>query len=252
MTANPAGVDTGSDPRVTGEYIHQLSDRSGTLTLVGVVHDHPASTYRVRQAVAGIDPDVLALELPPISVPLFEEYGRTERSPPTFGGEMSAAIQAAAPGVAVGIDRPTGGFFRRLGRVLLRDRPPVGTVQDLVSTAVSTTGHAVLCRVAAGVAARTSIRVEVDSPVGHGVDHADRPEKQALDEREQVRRSRSFIEAFQSAGRFRASRLEDTVREAEMASRLTELRERGEVVAVVGIVHLEPLIERLDAAGPAA
>jgi hypothetical protein len=39
-----------------------------------------------------------------MSVPLFEQYAETDRTPPVFGGEMSAAIQAAAPDTTVGID----------------------------------------------------------------------------------------------------------------------------------------------------
>ncbi|WP_255198648.1 hypothetical protein [Halorarius litoreus] len=219
------------------------------LTLVGVVHDHPASTYRVRQVVTELDPEVLALELPPISIPLFKQYASTDRSPPVFGGEMSAAIQAAATGTIVGIDRPTGGFFQRLGRNLLRERPSLQTVRNLVSDAVDTTKHAVICRAAAAVGARTSVRLEVDSPVSHDIDWADTPDDQARDERTQVHRSRSFMNAFRTASRSQASRLEDVAREEEMAARLLQLRKEGDTVAVVGIEHLDSVAERLHAVG---
>ncbi|MFW5963680.1 MAG: hypothetical protein ACOCQM_02350 [Natronomonas sp.] len=242
-------IDVDSDPRVTGEYVRQVSGDTGTLTLVGVVHDHPASTYRVRQVVEELDPDVLALELPPISIPLFEQYAATDRCPPVFGGEMSAAIQAAAPNIAVGIDRPTGGFFRRLGRNLLQERPSLKTTRNVVSNAIKTTKHAVVCRVAAAIGARTSVRLEVDSPVSHDIDWTDTPEAQAGDERDQIRRSRSFMNAFRTASRSRASRLEDAAREEDMATRLLELREEGNTVAVVGIDHLDSLAERLNSAG---
>ena len=245
MEAPPA-IDVDSDPRVTGEYVRQVSDDHGTLTLVGVVHDHPASIYRVRQVIEGVDPEVLALELPPISLPLFEQYAATNQTPPAFGGEMSAAIQAADPDTAVGIDRPTGGFFRQLGRNLLRERPSLETARNVVSNAVGTTKHALLCRAAAAVGARTSVRLEVDSPIPHDIAWTDAPDDQARDEHEQVRRSRSFINAFRTASRSRASRLEDDAREAAMASRLAELRADGPVVAVVGIDHLDSLVERLD------
>ncbi len=245
----PLPVDVDSDPRVTGEYVRQLSDDHGTLTLVGVVHDHPASVYRVRHVIEGVDPEVLALELPPISLPLFEQYAATDRTPPTFGGEMSAAIQIADTDTAVGIDRPTGGFFRRLARDLFSKRPPLETVRNVVSSAVETTKHALLCRAAAAVGARTSIRLEVDSPIPHDIARTDTPDDQARDERKQVYRSRSFMRAFRTASRSRASRLEDDAREAAMAARLTELREDGDrdvdIVAVVGIDHLDSLVERL-------
>jgi pheromone shutdown protein TraB len=250
MDSSPA-IDVDSDPRVTGEYVRHVSGDTGTLTLVGVVHDHPSSTYRVRQVVEELDPEVLALELPPISIPLFEQYAATDRCPPVFGGEMSAAIQAADSSSTVGIDRPTRGFFRRLGRNLLQERPSLTTVRNVVSNAVKTTKHAVICRIAAAVGARTSIRLEVDSPVSHDVDWTDAPEDQARDEREQVRRSRSFMNAFRTASRSRASRLEDAAREESMATRLLELSEEGNTVAVVGIDHLESLVEQLDSAGEA-
>ncbi len=244
--AHSAGIDTDSDPRMTDEYIRRIPDDSGVLTLVGVVHDHPASTYRARRVVEELDPAVLALELPPISIPLFETYAATERSPPVFGGEMSAAIQAAAPDTAVGIDRPTGGFFQQLGRRILQERPEAETVRSVLSSVLSTTKHALLCRFAAVLAARTSVRLEVDLPTAHDIDWTDSPEEQALDEHKQVRRSRSFMNAFRTADRSRATHLEDAAREADMATRLSALRERGDVVAVVGIDHLDSLVERLD------
>jgi|AntDeeMetagen192_2_1112575.scaffolds.fasta_scaffold07421_2 pheromone shutdown protein TraB len=244
--AHPPGVDVDADPRVTGEYLRQVPGDSGTLTLVGVVHDHPASTYRTRQVITELDPSVVALELPPISIPLFEEYADSGRTPPVFGGEMSAAIQAASPDTAVGIDRPTGGFFRRLGRTLLRERPTAETLRNVFSNTVSTTKHALLCRIAAVLAAHTSVRLEVDSPTPHDIDWTDTPEEQASDEREQVRRSRSFMNAFRTTNRSRASQIEDAAREADMATRLSALREREDVVAVVGIDHLDSLTERLD------
>ena len=248
----PSAVDIDSDPRVTGEYIRQVSSNTGTLTLVGVVHDHPASTYRVRQVVTELNPEVLALELPPISIPLFEQYASTDQCPPVFGGEMSAAIQAADTGTPVGIDRPTGGFFQRLAWNLLRERPSLQTVRNVVSATVRTTKHAVTCRVAAAIGAHTSIRLEVDSPVTHDIDWADAPDDQARDERKQIRRSRSFTNAFRTASRSRASRLEDVAREEEMAAQLSQLREDGDTVAVVGIDHLDSIAERLNPVGEAA
>ncbi|WP_276298523.1 hypothetical protein [Haloarcula ordinaria] len=237
---------------MTGEYVRQISSDGGILILVGVVHDHPASTYRVRQVVKELDPEVIALELPPISIPLFKQYASTDRCPPVFGGEMSAAIQAAATGTTVGIDGPTGGFFQRLGWNLLRERPSLQTVRNVVSDAVETTKHAVACRAAAAVGARTSIRLEVDSPVSHDIDWADAPDDQARHERKQVRRSHSFMNAFRTASRLQASRLEDVAREEEMTARLLRLREEGDTVAVVGIDHLDSIAERLNSMGEAA
>ena len=66
-------------PRFTGEYVRRLgSDDSGDdasdgvaddatdagdVTLVGVVHNHPASKHRIRTMLDEVDPAVLALEL---------------------------------------------------------------------------------------------------------------------------------------------------------------------------------------------
>jgi pheromone shutdown protein TraB len=245
--AHPTGVDVETDPRITGEFLRRVPGGPGMLTLVGVVHDHPASTYRTRQVIKELDPNVLALELPPISIPLFEECAATERFPPVLGGEMSAAIQAAAPGTAVGIDRPTGAFFKRLGRKLLRERPSAEMVRTVLSNALSPTIHALLCRAAAAIAARTSVLLFVESKTAYDIDSMDSPEEQALDEREQARRAHSFMNAFRTTNRSRASQFEDTVRDAEMAVRLSALREQGDVVAVVGIYHLDSLTERLEA-----
>lgn len=247
-----SAVDFDADPRLTGEHVRQVSSDAGTVTLVGVVHDHPASTYRVRRVVRELDPEVLALELAPVSIPLFEQYANTDRCPPVFGGEMSAAVQAAITDTTVGIDRPTGGFFRRLGRQLLRERPSLEVVRAVVSDAVETTKHAVVCRVAATVGERASVRLEVDSPLSYDVGRSDAPDDQAHDERTQVRRSHSFMSAFRTASRSQASRLEDAAREEEMAARLEQLREEGNIVAVVGIDHLDPIADGLRSTAEAA
>lgn len=234
------------DPRITGEYVRKVPGGPGSLTIVGVVHDHPASVYRVRRAIGDLKPDILALELPPIAVPLFEQYAESERTPPTFGGEMSAAIQAAEVETTAGIDRPTGRFFRKLVRNLLRERPSPATVRKVLTNAVSVSKHAIVCRIASAIAARTSLRLEVDFPVAHGIDWSDAPEHQARDERRQIRQTQAFMNSVGGASTSRASRVEDATREEHMAERLSEHRRSGDVVAVVGIDHLDPLIERLS------
>lgn len=233
-----------SDPRITSDYVRSVSG----ITLVGVVHDHPASAYRVTEFVEALEPDVLALELPPLAIPLFESYAQTDRESPLFGGEMSAAIQAATTANVVGIDRPTGRFFGELLADILRERPSLSTVRNVLSNTASATTHALICRFAAEIAARTSIRLEVDIPIVHETDRSDSPATQAHDERTQVRRSRAFMDAFQTADSARASRLEDTARERHMADRLSRLRSEGDIVAVVGIHHLDSLADRLTPA----
>lgn len=236
----------GQDPRLTGEYVREVSGPAGAVTLVGVVHDHPASCHRVRHHVRRLDPEVLALELPPTAVPLFEEYATSSRSPPPFGGEMSTAVQATTDATVVGVDRPTGSFCLRLARTLIRDRPSWTAVREVLRNTGSAARHALVCRVAASVATHTSLRVEVDDPTRHPTDRTDSPAAQADDERTQVRRSRTFANAFRTDSRSRATELEDATREAHMAERLVELGDEGAVVAVVGIDHLDSLVGLLE------
>lgn len=254
MGSSPLGqrdrhaMDHNTDPRLEGEFIRRIATASGAVTLVGVVHDHPASVHRVRARINDIDPDVLALELPPSAVALFEQYARGSQSPPTFGGEMSAAIQAAATDQTAGIDRPTPGFIAKLARNIVDERPSMTTVRRVLRNTASTVKHALLCRGAATVARQTGVRLEVDAPTVHDVDRTDSPGEQARDEQKQVRQSRAFMNAFGDASSSQASQLADATREQHMADRLSALAERGSVVAVVGIDHLDSLTELLVAA----
>lgn len=231
-----------SDPRMNDEYVRRLPESD--LTLVGVVHDHPASIYRARAVVRGHDPDVVALEAPPLATPLYRAYARDSRTPPEFGGEMSAAAQAAAEcdAAVVGVDAPTVGFVGRLARNCWRERASPGTVRRLASGVAAVTRHALVCRVAAAVASRTSLRVEVDAPVEHDCDHCDPPAKQAQDERRQAQRSRSLLRALDPP---QPVRLRDETREEYMADKLESLQRRGETVAIVGLDHLDAVAEQI-------
>ena len=231
------------DPRITGDHLRSIDAPTGTVTLVGVVHDHPASAFRVRTVVTDRDPDVLALELPPLSLPLFERYAEDTRTPPAFGGEASAAIQAAT-GRVVGIDGPTLPFLRRLVARLRREDGSIETARGVLDGLTSVTRNALRCRFAASLAAATGVRVEVDSPVAYAADRTDGPRRQAEDERRQIDRARAVMDAFEPS---RGASLGDDVREAHMADRLDDLRPEGDVVAVVGRHHLDRVAELLDA-----
>jgi pheromone shutdown protein TraB len=232
------------DPRMNDEFVRTVSRSDGDVTLVGVVHDHPASVHRVRAVVRERDPAVVALESPPLAVPLYETYARDSRTPPAFGGEMSAAARAAAETDAevVGIDAPTPGFFARLVRNCRSAGASLGTLRQVAAGVASVSRHALTCRVAAAVADRTALRVEVDDPVAHDCSRSDPPAVQASDERAQARRSQSLLRAFDPP---RPIRLRDETREECMADELRSLRERGETVAVVGLDHLDGVAEQV-------
>ncbi|PSQ01139.1 hypothetical protein BRC94_04635 [Halobacteriales archaeon QS_5_70_17] len=82
---HPPATDTHgpNEPCVNDEYVRRVPPgASGTGTVVvGVVHDHPASVRRVKALAAATDPDVLALELPPLAVPLLRRRVRRDGGP---------------------------------------------------------------------------------------------------------------------------------------------------------------------------
>lgn len=228
------------DPRLDDDHVRTLDD--GGFTLVGVVHDHPASRYRVHELVARQQPDVLALETPPLALPLFEQYAADERDIPAFGGEISAAISAADGARVVGIDGIDGRFVRTLAANLRTDRASLATVRKLASGVTSVLRHATVCRLAAAVADLTGLRLEVDKPVDHDCSLQDAPTVQADDEQSQLTQSLSLLRVADPPA---PVKLRDETREECMADRLTALREEGAVVAVVGRGHLDPLADRL-------
>lgn len=231
------------DPRTDGSHVRRVSgtDGNGDVLLAGVVHDHPASAHRVRSVVETTDPDVLALELPPLAVPLFERYAG-ERAVPASGEEMSVGIRAATTDDVVGVDGPSPAFLARLVRTLLREDTSLSTVRTVTAGVLSVSKHAVACRVAALLDAPTAARLTVDVPVEHEVDEHDDPARQAADERTQVRRARGVLGAL---GKAEPVQVRDATRETHMADRLASLRQRGDVVAVVGVDHLDGLVDSL-------
>ena len=225
------------------EYMQTLDGgrSDGQVTLVGVVHDHPASIYRVRRVVERETPAVLAVELPPLAVPLYKAHADDE-TPPPLGGEMSTAIQAADTDDIVGIDGPSTAFCRRLVRVLVSGRASVETVTRSVRGLASVAKTAVACRVAAALTAHTPLRVAVGESTSHDVSRTDPPHRQVADENRQIRTATAVLEAFE---RPPISRVRSETREAHMADRLRDLRSRGDVVAVIGLGHFDPLRDRL-------
>jgi pheromone shutdown protein TraB len=244
------------DPRIHDEYVEivsgddpDTSGSSGDVILVGVVHDHPASVHRVRSLIESRDPATVALELSPLAVPLFEEYAdRAEpadepgETPPEHGGEMSAAIRAADCDV-VGIDAPSTAFFARLGARFREERPDPRTVYRVLRGVGSVTRHALNCRLGASVARLTGRAIELDRPVDHECTRRDPPAEQASDEKRQASQSLSLLRAFETP---EPMDLRDSTREECMAAKLTDLRAAGDVLAVVGIDHLDGVVAELD------
>jgi pheromone shutdown protein TraB len=232
------------DPRLSPDAFRHVSTTThGDVTLVGVVHDHPAAVYRTQETIRALDPDVVALELPPTAVPLYREYAADGGSPPAFGGEMSAAIAAADDATVVGIDGPSMGFLASLARELVREGSSLGVVRDVVADIRELGRHALTCRAAAAVAATTGLRVEVDDPVTHDVDRTTPPARQAESEATHLARSRSLLRAVELPAPM--ARL-DAARERHMAERLGELATRGDVVAVVGYDHLDAVADPIE------
>ena len=233
--------DSRADPRLESTYLTTCCE--GTVTLAGVVHDHPASVARVAAVVERRQPDAVALELPPLAVGLYEAHAARGTDPLAFGGEMSAAIAAAETDQIVGIDGPSRRFCRALAGRFARDRPGVGTVARSLRGVASVARTALACRGAAAVARRTPLAPTVGSRTAYEVDEADPPARQARDERRQAEAATAVLDAFEKPS---AARIRSETREAHMAERLRALAAEGTVVAVVGLGHFDPLVERLD------
>jgi len=238
-TADAPGDETNA-PSTDGS-----ADASGDVTLVGVVHDHPASAHRVRSLIDARDPATVALELSPLALPLFEAYadaaGANGTGLPPHGGEMSAAIRAADCEV-VGFDAPSSAFLRRLAARIREERPSPRTVARVLRGVASVTRHALVCRAGAVLTRLTGRTVALDRPVDHDCTAADPPAVQADDERRQASRSLSLTRAFETP---EPVHLRDATREACMAAKLADLRREGDVLAVVGIDHLDGVTAEL-------
>jgi pheromone shutdown protein TraB len=237
-------VDASDDPRLHTDHVRHLpgSGDGDAVTLVGVVHDHPASRYRVHELVAALDPAVLAVEVAPLALPLFEGYAADGGDLPTFGGEVSAAIASAEDARVVGIDGVDAEFLATLARTVVAERPEPATLSRVAASVLGVVRNAATCRLGAAVTAATGLRLAVDDPVAHETTLADPPERQAADERSQLTRSLTLLRCADPP---EPIRLRDDVRDRCMADRLDDLRADGDVVAVVGRGHLDPLAERL-------
>lgn len=231
------------DPRVSTDAIRCIpaAPGLGAVLLVGVVHDHPASMARVARLLERVTPDVLALELPALAMPLFRAYARDVYTPPRLGGEMSTALQAAGDVPSVGLDAPSWEYLRQLVGTLRAEPVDRRLAWRLASDVLGAIGHAVVCRLGAFVDRFTGLRLRLYTHLQYDTTLLDPPAVQAAHESAHLARQQSFLRAVQTP---RAMALIDEAREAGMAARLHRIRARGDIVAVVGMEHLDGL-ERL-------
>lgn len=210
---------------------------------MGVVHGHPASVYRVRRTVERERPAVVALEVSDLAVPLFAHYARAGDGPPRT--EMEAAIRAGGDARVAGVDGPGAAFVRTLVGHLLARRPHPRTASRVLGLASRAVTAAVRCRVAAFAAVYASLHLDVVAPAVHDCPSDAPADEQARHETRQVTRARAVARMLD---RSRAVEVVDTVREESMARRLAALRASGDVVAVVGLAHLDGVCAALDEA----
>lgn len=233
-----------TDPRVRSDQLRLFDGPTGhPVLVVGCVHDHPASVYRVRGLVDALRPDVVGVELPGLAVPLFERVGRdADRS---SGGEMSAALATGADVDArrVGIDTLDATFVRSLAAKLRRESPSFATLRRVFDSVSSVGRHALTCRLSAALGRFGTAAPVTKRAYDHDVDHSAPAADQAADERRQVTRSLSVLRALE---RPVASDVVDGAREETMAANLCSLRSDGSVVAVVGFDHLSGITDSLE------
>ena len=230
------------DPRIVDEYVRHVEAGDSSIWLVGVVHDHPASVFRVQAVVDELEPSILALELPPMAVPLYRDYARDKEHPPGRGGEMSAAITAADTDFITGIDGPSITFGQALLTELFRSRPTYQTFKSVTTATIRATKTAVNTRLAGWAAGEHSNRFYDGSPVSHDIGWDDPPAVQASDERRQVQHARSVMDTLTPS---RAATVMDATRELHMAKRLWKLGGDGSVVAIIGMGHLDAVTSSL-------
>lgn len=225
------------DPRVKSDHLRLLVGDGSPVVLVGVVHDHPASVYRARRVVDSLDPHAVAVELPPLALPLFEQ------SPD--GGEMGAALAATAAESAA-IDAHGPRFIAALADEIRSRSPDRETLRRIASNALTVGRHALSCRLASVFG-----RDRVPTPLADGgiqveIDDPSDPVAVAEHERKHLSRSFSVLRAFERPA---ADEIVDAAREQTMARSLARLRDDGSVVAVVGFEHLDGITAELERLG---
>ncbi|PSP79345.1 hypothetical protein BRC81_04985 [Halobacteriales archaeon QS_1_68_20] len=232
------------DPRMDAEYVRRVAGEGddGDVLLLGVVHDHPASRHRVRTVIADYDPGVVALEVAPLALPAFEAVAADRPWAPADGDEMSDAIAAAPDARTAGIDGIGAQFFATLARNLYAERPSRREVRSVLTSVAAVAKEAATYRAASLLRRYTPLRPSAGTPVEHDCDPTDPADVQAADERRQTSTSLAFLRAIQQPT---GMAVRDDTRETCMIRRLGDLRADGDVAAVVGLGHVDPVAEGL-------
>lgn len=232
------------DPRIDERFVRRYpaGDRREAAIVVGVAHDHPASVYRVGAVGDAFSPDVLALELPGPSVPLYRLFA-SGLGFPRQGGEMSAAVRAAPDAVAVGIDVPSVASARTLLAGVREASLSLDELGTLAGDVATIGGHSARQLLAAVHLRATTMPVADDAAMVHEVTAADSPAEQARDEATIAAAGATLFSALEKPA---PARVLDEARERAMATRIQAHRREGTVLAVVGIDHLDGIEAGLD------
>jgi len=237
------------DPRLNSDFWAALpaaENHTHPTLVVGTVHDHPASSYRVRTLAEEFDPEILALELPSVALPYYEQQARRKPAAETTC-EMSTAIGACPASNVVGIDSLGPAFFGELTRTARAESASVKTISHVLKDVAQIARHAVTRRVnalQAPIQEGTPDHGRLSADTADHATHTDTPADQAHDERAQVARSRSLLGAIK---RPKADMLLDRTREKNMARKIESLSHEGPVLAVVGQGHLDEIATHMKA-----
>ena len=264
MSHSLSSIVTTADPRLSRDDFREIraTESAERIVLIGVVHEHPASVHRVVQTITTLEPDIVALELPALALPLFKQYaneydqetwenlvkadgtrGTVSDTIPN-GGEMSAAIGTANGARVVGIDLPNVRYGGEVVDAFREESLSVGGMRRAFRAFGSQFSHAVHCRIAYH-ASRVGVTLDPQVDAGeYGSTLSTSPKEQATEEADLVGAGTALLRAF---NRPPALRTFDNAREAAMAEALSGLRTEGSVVAVVGHAHLDPITDRLKA-----
>lgn len=232
------------DPRVSDASLRLLRGVQGLsgVLIVSVAHDHPASIARVSRVLSSLTTDILALELPPLAIPLFRYYATEESTPPSLGGEMSMAIQSERTARLVGIDVPNWSYLRVIGRHVVRGDIGTETLTAVLADFVRATAQALTCRLLEVTGRLRRTRPRCYTSLEYECSAEDSPERQALHEREHISKQQAFLRAVEIPA---ATKLIDSIREDSMVRRLHGLRGDGDLVVIVGAEHAEAVANGL-------